>query len=239
MSKAVSAAFAGLLTLLLAACGRPSELVELPAGSARLGSHEPGAPAPHDVAFAGGRIGRTELTCGEFVRFLNATNTVNPGTHQQFKREGERWRAVDPEEPVASVSRADAEAYCSWRSLELGAKVRLPTEDEWEFAARGGGRGATYPWGWNSPSNRAVWNATAAARVATFAPNGHGLHDLAGNLAEWCAAGDPASTSGVVRGGNWADRDPARLRVFSRVDVPAGYRDRDVGFRIFVEPPCR
>ncbi|MFH0908841.1 MAG: SUMF1/EgtB/PvdO family nonheme iron enzyme [bacterium] len=180
-------------------------------GSREEGSAEP----PHEVKLAAFSIGRTELTCGEFAEFRTTT-------------------APDPRRPVSAVSYDDALAYCAWLSEKLGRRVRLPTEAEWEFAARGGVLGARYPWGWGAPEGRACFASDSVRRVASFAANPVGLHDMAGNVAEWCQAeGDAARAP--VRGGSWADRAPKFLRVFQHVMLPREYRDADVGFRVAVE----
>ena len=122
--------------------------------------------------------------------------------------------------PVVHVSWDDASAYAKW------AGKRLPTEAEWEFAARGGLEGKPYAWGDEKPGAGGRWQAniwqgefpyriTAAdgfertAPVKSFAPNGYGLYDVAGNVWEWCA--------------DWYDRDLYRSRAGRGVVVnPAG-----------------
>ena len=128
---------------------------------------------------------------------------------------------------------ADAADYCRWLSEKSGETVRLPTEEEWEFAARGGIRRARYPWGWGSPDGRACYGARAVRRVASFQANPFGLYDMAGNVFEWC--GPAVGEQAPARGGSWAEKDPKFLRVFHRVLFPRDYRDADVGFRVVVE----
>jgi formylglycine-generating enzyme required for sulfatase activity len=189
-------------------------LIRIPGGIFMMGSREAGEP-PREVAVRSFWMGRTEVTANEFAAF-------RPPDHMTATNR-----------PVARVTRADAEEYCRWLSEKLGRRVRLPTEEEWEYAARGGIHGARFPWGWGQPEGRACFNASTACAVASFEPNRYGLFDMAGNLAEWCAGVDEERA--VVRGGSWADRDPGFLRVFARVALPPGYRDADVGFRIVVE----
>lgn len=201
-------------------CDRVPPLREVPGGTARLGSRETdGHPPQHLASIAVFRIGTRETTAGEFAQFRNE----------------EPWKSSPPCLPATRVSLDDALAYCDWLGKKISARVRLPTEDEWEYAARAGIRGASYPWGWDPPANRAHFAAASPAPVAKFAANAIGLCDCAGNVAEWCQPPSPTSTVAAARGGSFADRDPERLKVFRRVEFPRTYRDADVGFRILVE----
>lgn len=210
-------------------------MVFLPAGPVLLGSRDPGGAPVHETNLPALGIGRREVTSGEFARFLNATTGHGIQQHPQFERAGDVWRAKVPCQPVSHVSFADAEAFCRWLAAETGQSVRLPSEDEWEAAARGGLRGAPYPWGWEEPSGRAQFNATAAARVGSFPANRYGLVDVAGNLAEWCRGSDTNSEA-IARGGSFSERSPWRVAVWSRARFPVDYRDADVGFRVCVGP---
>jgi formylglycine-generating enzyme required for sulfatase activity len=129
--------------------------------------------------------------------------------------------------PVVHVSWHDADAYARW------AGKRLPTEAEWEFAARGGLSGKRFPWGDEEPTEDAprcnIWHGTFPHRntkpaerqrtvpVRSFAPNGYGLHDMAGNVWEWCA--------------DWYRPDE-----YARRKLAGGIADNPVGPRASLDP---
>ncbi len=209
------------------------------------GSAEWVAIPPHATRSgpAGGfDLARTETTVGDFVAFLNAAGGGDfPQTAQIARRAAGQYvvRRGTRAQAVAEVTATEAEAYCRWRSQAERRIIRLPTGAEWEAAARGGVDGAPYPWGWGGePRELAQFDAAGPARRGgRFPANGFGLFDVAGNLYEWCAP-DPALSPGQreTRGGSWAERDPARLRVDRPQPFPEHYRGRDVGFRILREP---
>jgi formylglycine-generating enzyme required for sulfatase activity len=234
---------AGCAWLALAACTAAAadssgSVVFVRGGEYVMGCRE-GAPdeQPRPVAVGDFGMGRTEVTAGEYAEFLNAAQPESiPPPVQIARRAGRyrvRWTARG--KPVAYVSRDDAEAYCRWRSERDGSVVRLPTEAEWEYAARGGIRQAPYPWGWGEPAGRACCAAEGPQRVGSFSANAYGLRDMAGNVFEWCAA-DGGGDTAIARGGSWAERDPRILQVFRRTRFRRDYRDADVGFRVVVEP---
>jgi hypothetical protein len=111
------------------------------------------------------------------------------------------------EHPVNCVDWHQALAYCQWR------KRRLPTEAEWEYAARGGEQYLKYPWGDAKPDGRACWKAATTCPVKTFAPGAFGVYDMSGNLWEWTASGfgdypwpPQAPVLRVYRGGSYSRR---------------------------------
>jgi formylglycine-generating enzyme required for sulfatase activity len=143
--------------------------------------------------------------------------------------------------PVYNVSWDDAKAYCEWK------EKRLPTEAQWERAARGGIEGSDYPTGEKLTAKDARFLATnGPVEVGKAPPNGFGLYDMAGNVAEWTAdwfagdyykRGENDNPQGpkegqykVIRGGAWSD-PVKRLTVFYRNWVRPNQRTPNLGFR--------
>ena len=186
-------------------------------------------------------LGSGEVTAGEFQAYLNETAVADFPETAQIRRKPNGSYAVRRglgRQAVAEVTWAEAEAYGRWLSRKTGRTVRLPTEAEWEAAARGGVDGAPFPWGWGGPpAAMAQFDAAGPARRGgRFPANGFGLYDMAGNVYEWCASGRglPAGQA-AARGGSWDERDPALLDAGRRQVFPAGYRGRDAGFRVLRE----
>jgi formylglycine-generating enzyme required for sulfatase activity len=157
--------------------------------------------------------------------------------------------------PVTLVTFADALAYCAWLSTRLPEAVRLPTEAEWERAARGNLEGQRYPWGDDIDASRANFLPDPALKryrgtrpVGSFAPNAFALYDMVGNVWEWVAdwyapdayraserrnpQGPSEGTLRVVRGGSWVTHDVDQLRCSHRHKVPADTYAYSIGFRV-------
>ena len=149
-------------------------------------------------------------------------------------------RFNQPEQPVVGVSYEEALRFASWLSGQLGVVKRLPTEDEWEKAARGGLE-VIFPWGDESPSDGRRANYNGNGRFEATSPvgsyedgkNAFGIYDMAGNVWEWTST-QQETGSLIVKGGSWMD-GPADLRVSNRreLDPSGGYVD--VGFRLIRE----
>ena len=117
-------------------------------------------------------IDEHEVTNAQYAEFVKATGHRKPYHWSQ---------PVEDKLPVFNVDWDDATAYCSW------AGKRLPTEAEWERAARGGKEGMDFPWGDKIDAKKALHNATAPGPVGQFPPNDFGLYDMAGGVSEWCS----------------------------------------------------
>jgi len=184
--------------------------VYIPAGEFLMGSEEGDfyVSPVHTVYLDAFWLDQHEVTYSQFQLFLENEN-YRVSLFSQCE-----YRADHPNHPVACINIEDAQDYCDW------AGRRLPTEPEWEKAARGGLEGKKYPWGDEDPicqtgaDNGAQYSHCSgrAITVKTFAPNGYGLYDMSGNVWEWVTGFLPDPTGPVsrsyhdeVRGGSWSD----------------------------------
>ena len=215
----------------------------IPAGSFRMGDISGGGQSDekpvHRVSVKAFLLGKTEVTVGQFRAFINdsgykteAEQSRGCRTYEKGSwdwRLGKNWRnpgfRQSAEEPVVCVSWNDAQRYIEWLSKKTGAQYRLPSEAEWEHAARAGSD-TKYSWGNSIGRNKANcdgcgsrWDDSKTAPVASFATNGFGLYDMHGNVWEWTQdcwngsyRGAPSDGSAwlkgdcekrVLRGGSW------------------------------------
>lgn len=222
-------------------------------------------------------IGRHAVSNDDYARFVRTTGYPPPsvrglplvasGDRDSLFREMAApyaWEGTDPPQgrgshPVVLVRFEDAVAYCGWLSAAIDRTVRLPTEAEWEKAARGGVDGKRYPWGdeigpglANYLSEPAAKRQRATRSTGTYQPNGYGLYDVSGNVWEWVSdwygedyygLGDPRDPQGpkvgsmrVVRGGSWVNDDVLMLRCAYRHKVPPDTYAYSIGFRVVCEP---
>jgi formylglycine-generating enzyme required for sulfatase activity len=254
-------------------------LARIPAGDFLMGAadaEEDERPV-HRVHVSEFFIGRFAVTHDEYARFIRATGHPPPGIHPlPMVAEGERaalfrelaapyvWDQDQPpaghgSHPVVLIGYDDALAYCRWMSLTLGRTVRLPTEAEWEKAARGGTDGLRHPWGNDIDPSRANFLADAASKrergtrpTGTYPPNAYGLYDVCGNVWEWVTdwyrpdyyglgemhdpVGPESGSMRIVRGGSWVNDDVSMLRCAYRHKVPPDTYAYSVGFRIVCVP---
>lgn len=190
---------------------------------------------PHKVTLNDFYISKFEITVAQYKMFCEDTgkefpaapsNVPDPRTGEDWYYEHdnvEKWVWKD-DLPIVNVSWNDAMEYCKWLSEYSGRKYRLPTEAEWEFAARGGNKSKNYIYsGSNNPFDVAWFDESTSEsglrKVGTLKPNELGIYDMSGNASEWCydfydmkyyGKSAPKNPKGptegqfrVIRGGSW------------------------------------
>lgn len=228
-------------------------MVLVPAGEFLMGSVEgteggPDEKPQRSIFLDAFSIDVYEVTVEQYYRFVQATGQQIPKYWDQVNDEVSRARFGT--KPVVGVSWFDADAYCKW------AGKRLPTEAEWEKAARGVD-GRFFPWGNDLPVEKSAnfaQDPTGSVYAKRLTPAGkfdrgrsaYGLFDMAGNVWEWVndwysqdyyrvgpLKNPPGPSQGIVkvlRGGSWQSK-PRHLRTESRRDFPPNRREPDLGFR--------
>lgn len=231
-------------------CGTCPELVLIPAGSFEMGSNEMfefEKPVHQVTIRAPFYLATREITFEEWDACVDQGGCSQRPNDRNLGR-GRR--------PVTDISWEDADGYVAWLSARTGRKYRLPTEAEWEYAARAGST-ASYPWGRTIDKEMAnclgcnAQQRRQAIETGQFPPNAFGLYDMAGNAAEWVADcwsenyraaprdgsayTAPGCRERVLRGGSF-NNDPRYLRSAARFKYEADVRFYTNGFRVLREP---
>ena len=223
----------------------------------------------HSVTVDNFYIGKYEVTFQDFKRFVDATGYltdaeqpdsvnfkhglpprgVNNGTWKMYSS-GVPVPPTDSLKPVGNVSWYDAVEYLKWLSKETGKEFRLPTEAEWEFAAKGGNKSKGYKYVGGNNLNEVAWfignSDKRAHNIGQKMPNELGIHDMAGNAREWCSdwygesyyktspgenpKGPDFGKNRILRGGSWGSEE-GRMRISYRNEGYPYNSAIDFGFR--------
>ena len=221
-----------------------AQMAYVPAGSFKMGDaldNMSDALPVYTVTLDGFYMDKTEVTVGQFKAFLADSDYNWTGSW-----DGVFTYSPTDDHPMIYVNWHDAMAYCKW------ANKRLPTEAEWEKAARGGLQGKRYPWGNEVDGNKANYDGNVGKTTVTgsYSANGYGLYDVAGNVWEWCAdlygsyTSSSATTlpepdtgsSRVLRGGGWS-HSTSDLWVACRYGITPDGRYSFLGFRCVSDLP--
>jgi formylglycine-generating enzyme required for sulfatase activity len=224
-------------------------MLPIPAGWFLMGSltGQDNEQPVHRVWIDAFELAECQVTNAEYAKFLKATNR-----HQPLHWDDPNFS--QPEQPVVAPSWFDAAAYCEWLNQMCGqsaaAIFRLPTEAEWERAARGGAEQKQFPWGDEAPEtlrNYANRWKSGPEPVGRAERNAYGLCDIGANIHEWCAdwfgadyygvspdrnpPGPAKGTRRSSRGGSWRHYTKVS-RCAARSSIPPEFKYADYGFRV-------
>jgi formylglycine-generating enzyme required for sulfatase activity len=251
------------------------QVARIPAGEFAMGTEdgeEDERPA-HKAYLDEFCIGTYPVTNAEYAQFVREASHPSPAVRAlplmvagAFEADFRSlaatyfWNDDSPPEgrdrhPVTLIGIDDAMSYCGWLASRTGKPVRLPTEAEWEKAARGGLEGKRYPWGEALDPACAHFLPQAGlkaergtAEVGSYPPNGFDLFDMSGNVWEWVSdwhapnyyaraqylnpQGPEGGLMRIVRGGAWVNADGKYLRCAYRHKVPPDSYAYSIGFRV-------
>lgn len=181
------------------------EMVLIPQGAFLMGGSDSEDDPVQRIILDDYFIGQFEITNVQYKSFCDEAGYPYPDA--EWSPDGVRTKTdlnEKPDYPVVGINWEDAVAYCGWLKQKTGKSYRLPTEAEWEKAARGGLEQSSYPWGNEELDAEGRYRANCGsdsdndrirkkdgflytAPVGSFPPNGYGIYDTAGNVWEWCA----------------------------------------------------
>ena len=225
-----------------------NELVAITGGSFMMGRNEgpPQEQPAHQMEIKDFSMDKTEVTNAEYFEFVKQTGYKAPSYWT-----GGKPIAGEEMQPVVRVSMEDVKAFAEWRSKRDGFKYRLPTEEEWEYAARNGEAANLYPWGNTWEDGRAAVEQTTLRDVTAFpeGKNKWGVEGLIGNAWEWTSSElksypnsnfmikKAKSQEFIIRGGGFRSESKGEKAIFatSRLWVEAAREDGFLGFRLVKE----
>lgn len=216
-----------------------STTVQFSGGGFLMGSNEgdPDAKPSHQASVAPFKMMAREVTTAEYKQCVDANKCTAAGSSASCN-----WGQPGKENhPINCVDFYQATNYCTYVGM------RLPTEQEWEFAAKHPDN-RIYPWGPDVPDGRACWKQSSTCSVGSF-PTGKskdGVLDLSGNVAEWTASpfcpyqsGGCTATERAVRGGGWSLAVATEIQTSSRAGFNKGVRSATIGFRCVGDPAAQ
>jgi serine/threonine-protein kinase len=226
------------------------EMIPIPGGTFRMGrnSGPEEERGEHEVSVKSFSMEKTEVTNGEYYQFVSQTGYQHIPSHWINNKP----IAGQEKMPVRLVNIADVNAFIAWRLNRDGIAYRLPTEEEWEYAARNGSKNNLYPWGDTFRAECAVVDKgeimQPAAVGTASCPNEWGVFDLIGNVYEWTGSkprpypgssriNEPKEPENMVRGGcaSNVSTGPNGITSTTRQVVPASKRDLQLGFRLVTD----
>jgi formylglycine-generating enzyme len=235
-----------LITFSVFAQGEMPEMVLVEGGTFMMGNSSKTADDEekpmHKVTVSSFYIAKHEVTVAQYKAFCTATKRQMP--------KPPTWGWND-KHPIVNVSWDDAAAYCDWLSKKTSKKYRLPTEAEWEFAAKGGKKSKKTPYAGSAKIEDVAWydknSKNQTQPVGTKIANELGLYDMTGNVWEWCSdwyqmeyyskspeanpQGASKGTQRVQRSGSWIN-EVAYNKITGRISNAPSEKDKFFGFRV-------
>lgn len=235
------------------------EMVFVEGGTFKMGSYDGDIDEKpqHTVKLSSFYISKFEITVKQYREFCNATGHAFPSVPPDMwyieHDRAAKWTWAS-DRPMCKVNWHDAKAYCKWLSESTGKNYDLPTESQWEFAARGGTRSKHYQYSGSDNINEVAWyDETTYERgpmpIGRLKPNELGIHDMSGNVWEWCLdyyakytssrkvnpTGPSSGQFKVVRGGSWYYVGQM-AKVATRDGPYPDYSNYNYGFRVVINP---